>query len=1113
MTDIQDKARTSLPSIRKWWEGCLVPFLLIACSRTAPPLFEQLPPDVTNVDFVNHVEDTDSLGILDYLYYYNGGGVSLGDINNDGLPDIYLTANKGGNRLYLNRGDCRFEDITAKAGVAGQAGWTTGTTMADVNGDGWLDIYVSTVGGYKGLRSVNQLFINNRNGTFSEQAAKWGLNGQGLCTQAAFFDYDRDGDLDMYLLKHSVHSVGNYNDTASRRIPSPESGDQLLRNDGDHFTDVTQQSGIYSSAVGYGLGVAAADLDNDGWDDLYISNDFHENDYYYHNNRNGTFTEINATAFGHESRFSMGSDIADINNDGWLDIMTLDMLPPDETVLKSSGGDDPLDIYNYKMGFGYHHQYSRNCLQLNTGAGRRFSDIALYSGVAATDWSWSPLLADFDNDGRKDIFVSAGILRRPNDLDYIKYIAHSEVQRMMLSSRRMDRAILERMPRGRWHNYIFQGTDSLVFTDRSAEWGLGEPAFSNGAAYADLDNDGDLDLVVNRINAPAVIYRNRAAGNTGNHFLRLQLKGNPPNTAGIGAKVWVKAGGRLQYACQQTTRGFQSSVAPGLLFGLGENSMADTVIVTWPTGATQVLTKVKADQTLVLEQGHARSGEHYRSFTTPPPPLFELVTDSTGLEDAHRENSFVDFNRQLFIPHQLSTAGPPLAVGDINGDGLDDLFMGGARDQAGKMYLQQPDGSFVTVNDALFRADAASEDVDALLLDIDNDHDPDLYVVSGGNEFTGQSPQLLDRLYINDGKGNFRRSNGLPALYGNKSAVCAADIDKDGDMDLFIGGRANAQAYGLPAASWLLVNNGKGHFADSTAALAPVLAKAGMVTTAAWADVDGDAWPDLLLAGEWMPPRIFRNVKGRLSEVTARAGLDRLSGWWQSMLAADLNDDGAPEIILGNWGLNSKLKASAAYPLRMYVADMDGNGATDQVLAYADQGAYYTFLGKEELEKQLPGIIKKKYTTYRSFAGQPVTQVLGAILDTAQLLQAAELRSLVLWNNGQGAFTPAPLPAQAQWSPVMALYAGDVDMDGHTDIITGGNFYGVLPYEGRYDANAGCVLRGNGKGGWEVRAPLWSGWTPTGEVRDIKVLRTINGQQYYAVSRNNDKLLLFRKKR
>jgi hypothetical protein len=539
--------------------------------------------------------------------------------------------------------------------------------------------------------------------------------------------------------------------------------------------------------------------------------------------------------------------------------------------------------------------------------------------------------------------------------------------------------------------------------------------------------------------------------------------------------------------------------------------MADSVMVTWPSGRSQVLTKVKSGQTLALEEARATDNLLFLPFPVPH-PFLEPVKDSLGLYFRHRENRFFDFNRQLFIPHQLSTAGPKIAVGDINGDGLDDLYICGARGQAGMLYRQQADGSFTPVNETLFWRDAACEDVDALLTDLNGDHAPDLYVVSGGNEFSGPSPELKDRLYINDGTGNFRKSATLPALYENKSTVCAADIDKDGDMDLFIGSRANALAYGLTPPSFLLINDGKGNFTNSTAATAPALLKAGMITAAAWADIDGDTWPDLVLTGEWMSPRIFRNVKGHLTEITAKAGLTPLPGLWQSMLVGDLDNDGAADIVLGNWGLNSKLKASPQWPLRLYIADLDQNGAPDQVLAHEDSARYYTFLGKEELEKQLPALIRKKYPTYHSFAGQTVSQIFGEALDTAYQLQARELRSLVLWNNGKGVFTPACLPAEAQWSPLMALFAADVNMDGHMDIITGGNFYGVLPYEGRYDASAGNVILGDGQKAWKALSPLQSGWQPEGEVRDIKMLRTINGQQYYVVSRNNDNLLLFRKK-
>lgn len=1100
----------------------------MSCKKKQAPLFTQLEPDMTGITFVNEVHDSDSFNILDYLYFYNGGGVAVGDINNDGLPDIYFSSNQSSNKLYLNRGDFKFEDITEKAGVQGTGNWNTGVTMADVNGDGYLDIYVCTVGKYRNLHGKNQLFINNgalpgratpgRNLTFTEKAVEYGLDFEGFNTQATFFDYDKDGDLDMFLVNHSVHSTDSYGKASKRNVPNEVSGDKLLRNDsvpgGRRFTDVTAEAGIYSSIIGYGLNVMVGDMNNDGWEDIYISNDFHEDDYYYINNRNGTFTEMNRQAFGHESRFSMGSDIGDVNNDGWLDIITLDMLPADHKVLKSSAGDDPPDIYQYKLNFGYHHQYSRNCLQLNVGGGEKFSDVALFAGVAATDWSWSPLLADFNNDGTKDLFVSNGIVKRPNDLDYVKYTANETIHKSLQHNHSADKEAIARMPSGKVHNYMFQGTDSLRFIDQSVAWGFEVPTLSNGAAYADLDNDGDLDLIVNNINAPAGIYRNNANELTRNNFLTIQLKGDGQNTFGYGAKVLLKQNGKLQMNYLTASRGFQSGSDQSIHFGVGADTVIDTVEVIWPDHRCQILTDIPVNQKLIVHQKEAAKinpallpdASSIRSSS-----MFTDVTDSIDLPYKHAENGFVDFSFQAFIPHQISTQGPKMAVGDVNGDGLDDFYVCGAKYQPGTLFQQTKDGKFIPTNAALFATDLLSEEVNALFFDADGDNDLDLYVVCGGNEFYGEHEQLPDRIYLNDGKGTFTKSNTLPPLYENKSVAIASDVDHDGDMDLFVGGRVVTGRYGEIPHSYLLLNDGKGNFTMADISVAPELQQIGMVTDATWADIDQDGWDDLIIVGEWMPVTIFKNVQGKLANITEQSALQNSTGWWATIKAEDIDKDGDIDLLVGNWGENSKLHASKQFPLKLYVGDLDNNGGLDQILAVEKKGLYYTFLGKDELGKQLPGMIRKKYTSYQAFAGETIEQIFGEALQQTKVLRANTLSSVLLRNDGHEKFTRAKLPAQAQWSPVFAFHTGDFNDDQKTDVMAAGNFYGVLPYEGRYDTSYGCVMLGNGQEDFHTLLPLASGWATEGEVRDIKTIRTTNNKTLIAVARNNNTILFYRK--
>lgn len=1095
---------------------CKLPPLLLLLSLVFPsckrpsPLFSLLEPDKTGVRFENSVPINDSaFNILDYIYYFNGGGVATGDVNNDGLVDLFFTSNLGSNKLYLNKGNFVFQDITLKAGVQGSSNWKTGVTMADVNADGLLDIYVCAVGDFKSRKGRNELYINKGNLVFTESAASYGLAVTGFCTQASFFDYDKDGDLDLFLACHSVHSAESFKNAAARTGSSPQSGDKLFINEekegAAYFREVTREAGIYNSALGYGLNVIIGDFNNDNWDDIYVSNDFHENDYYYLNNRNGTFCEMNDKAFGHESRFSMGSDAADFNNDGWPDIVTMDMLPMDEKVLKSSASDDPFDIYKYKMSFGYHTQYSRNCLHLNVGGGLYFSEIGLYSGIESTDWSWCPLAADFDNDGIKDLFVTNGIVKRPNDLDYVKFATDSSIFPLLQQGKTADRMAIEKMPSGKLANYMFQGRQDMRFTDKSQEWGLDEPALSNGAAYADLDNDGDLDLVINNINSPATIYKNNSREKNGQHFLDVQLTGTGYNTFCYGAKVVIKNRGGLQLNYLTGSRGFLSASTQIIHFGLGRETNVDTLEVIWPSGKMRQLLHVLADQRLVLKEDAGDGKDVFLPAGSPGTgrALFRDVTNEKGIAWKHQENNFVDFNVQALLPHMVSTQGPRIAVADINRDGLDDFFVCGARDQPGAVFIQKTDGTFRQEPEEVFAADAICEDVNAVFFDANGDGHPDLYVVSGGNEFWGEEKALQDRLYINDGSGKLTRSGGLPLFFGNKSVAVAADLDKDGDQDLFVGGRSVARSYGTTPRSYILINDGKGNFSIASDNIAPGLAKIGMVTDAAWTDKNRDGWPDLVIVGEWMPITIFMNNKGRLADRTVAEGLDKTSGLWQSVKTEDIDGNGFPDLLVGNWGENSKLKASPDHPLELYVGDIDGNGSADQILCVAKEGRNYPFSGKEDLEKQFP-FIRKQFEGYSEMAGLTVDEIFGNRLSSMNLLRANGLSTTLLRNSGK-TYTLERMPDALQWFPVFAWVVRDWDGDGSKDLLAAGNFYGVTPYEGRYDAGFGQVLL-NKSNVWITPSPLVSALKLEGEVRMIQPLKAGGGQWVYLVARNNDSL-------
>ncbi|MCU0354665.1 MAG: VCBS repeat-containing protein [Cytophagales bacterium] len=1117
------------------------------------PLFEQLDSTQTFVTFSNRLPDLDEkLNILDYLYYYNGGGVAAGDINNDGLADLFFVSNKGKNKLYLNKGNFKFEDISQKAGVEGFADWKTGVTMADVNGDGLLDIYVCAVGNYKGLEGSNELYINNGGLTFTEKAADYGLDFTGFATQAAFFDYDKDGDLDMYLLTHAVHTARSYEYVSTRNLKHNEAGDYLFENQtspeggtkpetrnpksetkGAAFVDVSQKAGIYQAAMGYGLGITVADLNNDGWDDIYVANDFHEDDYCYINNKNGTFTESVKERFRHLSRYSMGCDIADVNNDGYLDVMTLDMYPADESIEKSSMGEDPLDIFIKKLEFGYHNQYSRNCLQINL-SGKKFVDVGAMAGVSATDWSWSPLLADFDNDGIKDLFVANGIVKRPNDLDYLKYLYTDSVKYAMMNGMRQhDKTAIANMPSGKIHNFLFRGTPNLEFEDESADWGMDEPSISNGATYADLDNDGDLDLVTNNINEPAGIYENQVRGQkseaetetSASNFLKIRLQGEKPNTFGVGAKVVLKHKGKLQVQQLMPTRGFLSSVEPVLTFGLGKDTVLDSLVVVWGNLKAEVKTHVKANQTLVLKQPDATlDGQTF--FRQNTQPLFEDVTQQTAVSYRHRENPYYDFYRESLMPFLVSTEGPKIAVGDVNGDGLEDFYVGGAKWQAGGLFIQQAPslgGGWGRLPVPAFQADSTYEDIDATFFDADGDKDLDLYVVSGGNEFYGKMPEQFDRLYFNDGKGNFTRgTNNLPPMYTNKSCVKPCDYDKDGDLDLFVGGRVVGYAYGTIPESYLLQNDGKGVFRDVTKIVSPELSKPGMVTDAVWADVDKDNDSDLIVVGDWMPITVFENQNGKFAALPSPFIIENgqaengkrqtVNGLWQSVATADFDKDGDMDFVVGNLGTNTKLRKSGANSvLKMYVKDIDRNESIEQIVAYNRGDEWFTVAFKDELGKQMPGIINRKFTDYKTFAGKPLSQILSdKDLDSAEVREVNIFESVYVENLGNKQFKIRALPWEAQWSKTFAFHVEDINRDGSLDVLLGGNFHGVSMYQGRYDASYGLLLAGNGKGGFRSVLPTDCGFLLEGEVRDIKKIKTAQGE-LYLVARNNMPLQMLRR--
>ena len=1087
--------------------------LIISCnnkksqkSNDSAQIFQLLKPEETGIDFVNEVVDQENFNILTYRNFYNGGGVAIGDINNDSLPDIFFTANQKKNRLYLNRGNLHFEDITEKAGVGGTMTWSTGVTMADINGDGLLDIYVCNSGDVEGRNKKNELYINNGNLTFSEKAKEYNLDNEGYSTHAAFFDYDGDGDLDCYILNNSFRNpdkIELYKKV--RELPSP-GGHRLMRNDGNTFTDVTTQAGIYSSDIAFGLGVAVSDLNGDHLPDLYISNDFWERDYMYINKGNGHFSEELPSRVNYCSTSSMGADIADINNDGYPEIFTTDMLPGDNYRLKTTMAFDPYHLEDMKYRANYHYQITQNCLHLNDG-NAEFSEIAQMCGVDATDWSWGALIFDFENDGNKDIFVSNGILKDIMSMDFLEFKANQLRAFDISKNRKPDyRKFISQIPTKPLQNYAFSNVGNLMFKNNATSLGFSQSSYSNGAAYGDLDNDGDLDLVVNNNNSPSFLYRNDANKHSENHFLKVKFKGPDKNLFGIGAEVKLKTKDGIKVLQNYNTRGFQSSIEPLLLFGLGKTTSIDSLQVIWPDGKEQIIKNLRADQTITLKNSDASIIKNNSEVQTEP--VFEDVSQRL-IDDAavHHEDRYNDFNDELLLIRMLSTEGPRLIRGDVNKDKLTDFILLGASGDPDKLFVQKTDGSFHFQANVAFTKDAGFESTCGALFDYDRDGDVDLMIGSGGNEPGMPRINFMVRLYLNDGNGNFSPDpNAIPPVLGNFSILEAEDFDKDGDVDIFLGARNVPGNYGLPPHSYLLIND-NGVWKDIAP---PSLGNVGMVTDASWADVDSDGDKDLVVVGDWMAIHIFYNDNGIFQNETT---IPNSNGWWNRIEAVDLDQDGDMDFVLGNWGLNTKFKASPARPLTMYVNDFDNNGKSECIINWYPplDTIAYPFSTKPELTSQLP-VLKKQILHYEDYGNKTYESLFSAeIRNNALKYEVNYLQSAILWNNS-GSFELEALPLEAQISPVFGIVADDIDEDGKKDIWLGGNFYELKPQVGRHNASRGVFLKGNGNRSFTFVPVRESGIKVEGEVRDAGIIQS-NGSKDLIVGRNNAKVLLFEKRK
>ncbi len=1108
---------------------------LVGCNNHQPyMLFDKIPSSITNIDFTNTIsEDNERNGFI-YEYYYNGTGVAVGDVNNDGLPDLFFTGNQVPSKLYLNKGNFQFEDVTDISKVGGKEAWRTGANMVDVNGDGWMDIYVcySAFGDEKARANqlfINQGYTNDSIPVFKESAEEYGLDAPGTYTsQSVFFDFDNDGDLDMFLLNHANMFYSPFYNTARlRNLRHPEFGNRLYRNDHNSFTDISAEAGIYGSGINFGLGISISDLNNDGWPDIFVSNDFNEQDFCYLNNGNGTFSEVCKKIFAHISKSTMGMDIADYNNDLLPDVLAMDMLPEDNYRQKVLRGGDEYDQHTLMVDSGYGHQYNRNVLQLHRGYDRDgwpiFSEIGQLAGISNTDWSWASLFADLDNDGWKDIFITNGYLRDYTNLDFIKYDvanAFNEAKKLGkdISSKEGFRNnlplqdLIKKMPSTRIANYAFHNKRDLSFSDVTALWGLGELGISNGAAYADLDNDGDLDLIVCNTNDPVWIYKNNTNILQQNNYCKIKLIGNQKNYYGIGAKVFVYTDNTSQMQELYPVRGYQSSVDYILNFGLGKSDQIQKIVVAWTKDSATIINNPPVNSLITVEKKDAVFLET-GSRSLPQPQLFTDVTVESKIDFVHKENRYVDFKHEYLIPYQLSRQGPALAKADVNHDGLEDFFIGGATGQSGALYIQQQNGEFKLSSSSPWNEDIICEDVAALFFDADNDGDADLYVVSGGNEkYYGQTDRQ-DRLYINDGKGEYTKSiDLLPQENFSGSCVKAVDFDNDGDLDLFVGSKGVPGKYPYSEGNIILRNDldkltGKKSF--SILAI-DELFDVGMVSDAIWEDINNDGWPDLVLVGDWMPITVFLNESGRnIKNITIEAGLLQSNGFWCRILPADIDGDGDIDFIVGNLGANTQFKPNISEPLVTYTGDYNYDGKVDPILTWYVQGVSYPFNSRDELIEQMPHL-NKKFLRYADFAKATIDDVISAEQkEKTDKLYIYETKSVVLINN-KGVFTLQHLPMEAQFSMMSGILFNDYDGDGMNDMLIAGNFFPLRVQQGRCDASIGSLFTRTAKNEFIPRSRQETGLHITGDVRNMIELKGFNTSSII-IAKNNGPVQVIRK--